>query len=284
MGALFPYFRNHSALDTLYQEPWRFGDEVEQICREAIELRYRWLPHLYSLFYQAAQTGMPVLRPLVMYYPDDAETVQLEDQFLFGESVLVAPVLQPGKRHRLVYLPDGEWVDYWTGERFSGGKHIVAEAPLNRLPLYVKAGAILPQTALVQSTDETPDGPLIIEIFAGSDGTSSRFQVYEDDGQTTAYQQGAYRLMEIGWEQQPDRATVHVAALHNGYKPAWQGLEIRIRGLGKRPVDCIGCQPIEADDLAENHEPWSFNEQEDTLTIVTALPEAAEDIVILAEE
>ncbi len=79
MGAFFPYFRNHSAIDTLYQEPWRFGEDVEQVCREAIALRYRWLPHLYSLFYQAAETGIPVIRPLVMYYPDEDIVIVTEE-------------------------------------------------------------------------------------------------------------------------------------------------------------------------------------------------------------
>jgi alpha-glucosidase len=281
MGALFPYFRNHSAVDTAYQEPWRFGDEVEQVCKDAIALRYRWLPHLYSLFHQASTTGMPVIRPLVMHYPNDAETSNLSDEFLFGENVLVAPVLQPDARHRLVYLPAGEWYDYWTGDVFGGNQHIIAEAPLDRLPLYVKAGGILPQTTVAPSTAVEPAGPLVIEVFAGSEGTASTFQLYEDDGETLNYNCGKFALLELGWDLQPDRATFHFAYLHHGYTLPWQGLELRIRGLGVMPAEVVGCHQLDVEHLDTTTEAWTWNKSTDTLVVRMAMPDEAKDVVVL---
>lgn len=195
MGALFPFSRNHSALDTVRQEPWSFGPEVEKICRDYIELRYRWMPFLYSLFFEAAQSGLPVMRPLLLEYPDDAQTANLSDQFLLGEGVLAAPVYRPDSRHRAVYLPEGTWYHYWTGERYQGRQHILVEAPLDTLPLFIRAGTILPEGPVVPFAKPTRD-PLTIHIYAGNQGTS-RFRLYDDDGLTFDYQHQVYSLVQF---------------------------------------------------------------------------------------
>src|SRR5205085_397367 len=110
-------------------EPWSFDPRVEAICREYIGLRYRLLPYIYTLFWQAAQSGAPVVRPLFYEFPDDQETYQIGDQVLLGPSLLAAPVCHPGKTRRHVYLPAGEWYDWWSGERISGPAHLLAHAP-----------------------------------------------------------------------------------------------------------------------------------------------------------
>ncbi|MGD8624311.1 MAG: glycoside hydrolase family 31 protein, partial [Anaerolineae bacterium] len=141
VGALTPFFRNHSAIATARQEPWAFGQPYESICRRWIELRYELLPYIYTAAWQAARSGLPMMRPLALAYPHDLATYGLDDQFLFGDALLAAPVGHPGQRSRPVYLPGGEWYDFWSGERRSG--RIEAEAPLARLPLYVRAGTVL---------------------------------------------------------------------------------------------------------------------------------------------
>lgn len=199
MGAFFPFFRNHSALDTLRQEPWAFGEPYETIIRDYTSWRYRWMPHLYTLFYGATQTGMPVLRPLVLEYPTDKNVTNLSDEFLVGSGILVAPVYRPDTTVRTVYLPEGVWYDYWTGERFDNAGYILADAPLEKMPVYIKAGSIIAEQPLVQShVNGTPEtAELLFNIYTGNPTGVSTYTFYEDDGLTFAYQSGNYNLWEM---------------------------------------------------------------------------------------
>ncbi|WP_256760014.1 glycoside hydrolase family 31 protein [Cohnella sp. WQ 127256] len=207
MGAFFPFFRNHSVIESRRQEPWMFGEQVEAICREYIELRYRLMPYLYSLFYEAHKTGMPILRSLIMEYPDDRSVYNTCDQFLFGSSLLVAPIYRPGVQSRAVYLPEGIWYDYWTGEKLEGGKSVLALAPLETMPLYVKAGAIIPEQSLRQSTGERSDGPDRVRFYIGNGGEEeTSFAHYEDDGRTYAFESGKYRLRQWKVRESSDDA------------------------------------------------------------------------------
>jgi alpha-glucosidase len=144
LGAFLPFFRNHCALDRHAQEPWAFGPEVEARCREAIELRYRLLPYLERQFEDAHRTGLPIARPLWLEFPQDRACADLADQFLVGPDVLVAPAYQPGMRARAVYLPPGTWIEFHDRAALAGGRWIMAAAPLDRIPLFVRDGAIVP--------------------------------------------------------------------------------------------------------------------------------------------
>ncbi|SIS74129.1 glycoside hydrolase family 31 protein [Alicyclobacillus vulcanalis] len=187
MGAFFPFFRNHSAMGTHRQEPWSFGPKFEAIIRQAIRRRYRFLPYLYTLFREAHETGLPVMRPLVLEYPDDPATYNLDDEFLVGTDLLVAPVLKPDFTCRAVYLPEGEWIDYDTHARYRGGQHVLVEAPLERIPVFVRAGSAIPVN-LAEVPGETK---LAWEIYLGADGQAIG-RLYQDDGETFAYEDGAY--------------------------------------------------------------------------------------------
>jgi alpha-glucosidase len=180
-AALTPFFRNHSNTGTRSQEPWAFGEEVENVCRGAIQLRYQFMPYLYALFAQAARSGSPVMRPLFWHFQNDPQCTAAQDEFLLGESLLVAPVILPGARARSVYLPPGEWHEFWSAETHRGRKHILAEAPLHLLPLYVKAGAIIPFAPLAQNTSEYSSREITLQIWPGADG---RFEFFDDDGES----------------------------------------------------------------------------------------------------
>ncbi|MBO9129266.1 TIM-barrel domain-containing protein [Bacillus sp. 165] len=188
-GVFLPYFRNHSVQDSIYQEPWAFGEETLASVKKYIELRYRFMPCLYTLFYEAEQTGLPVVRPLVMEYPKDPETLQCSDQFLLGSQILIAPMVRPGQRYRSVYLPKGTWFDFWTNEEYEGGKYHLIEADLNTLPIFVKSGTILPLGTPVKNTKETQDIELYVYL-SGEDVVSGH--LYEDDGYTYDYQRDQY--------------------------------------------------------------------------------------------
>lgn len=253
IGALFPFCRNHSAIDTSRQEPWRFGEQVEAICRDSIRFRYRLMPYLYSLFYEATASGLPVLRPLLLEYPGDPLVTNMSDQFLVGEFLLAAPVCRPGVTARAVYLPEGVWYDHRSGERYAGGRHVLAEAPLESMPLFVKAGAILPvKEAGGQFADEAGNGELTLEVYAGAAG-ASRFRLFEDDGKTFAYREGAYRLLEFAWEESGEGATLTAAQLHDGMKDGGMPLQVVVKHLARNPAS------VELSGAADDGE-WAYDE------------------------
>lgn len=179
-AALTPFLRSHSEAGSKPHEPYSFGEEFTRINRASVELRYRLLPYLYTLFREHTETGAPVMRPLWFEYPDDTRTYTLEDEYLVGRDLLVAPVVRESATKRGVYFPAGDkWVDWWTGKTYPGGFDAEVEAPLDRLPLFVRAGAVIPTQAVVQHTGEMRAAPLSLLVVPGADGTSS---LYEDAG------------------------------------------------------------------------------------------------------
>jgi alpha-glucosidase len=190
LGTFSPVFRSHG---WVWREhvPWAHGPEVEAICRRYAELRYRLLPYTYTLAWQARTLGLPLMRPLVLNYPDDPRVSGLGHEFLWGDDLLVAPVTREGATAWPVYLPRGGWYDFWTGARHDGPGGLTLAAPLDRLPLLVRAGAILPLGPIVQHTGERPLDEVTLLIYPEG---ASRFELYEDDGRTDAYLRGHHAL------------------------------------------------------------------------------------------
>ena len=222
LGAFSPIFRSHG---WVWREhvPWAHGAEVEAICRRYAELRYRLLPYTYTLAWQAHTLGLPLMRPLVLNYPDDPRAWTLDHQYLWGDDLLVAPVTREGATAWPVYLPRG-WFDFWTGERHEGPRGVTIEAPLDRLPLLVRGGAILPLGPVVQHTGERPLDEVTLQIYP--EGTS-RFELYEDDGRSNAYRRGHYALTSITCVA--ERARVTVRSKRRGAIDPWC-----------RPIGAIG--------------------------------------------
>lgn len=236
MGALFPFSRNHSAIDTIRQEPWLFGEEVEEVCRQYLQLRYRLMPYMYSLFYEAATSGLPIIRPLILEYPDDKSVYNMCDQFLLGSHLLVAPIYRPGSTYRSVYLPEGTWIDYWTGKTYEGSQTILAYAPLDTMPIYVKAGAIIPEQPVKLHTGEKIEEPYHFHIYAGQQG-AIRSVFYEDDGQTFSYQDGAYRLSEYSWEEKDKEIVFSCSIKHDGLLDEERATDITIHHFPYQSVN-----------------------------------------------
>ncbi|MBQ8834861.1 MAG: DUF5110 domain-containing protein [Oscillospiraceae bacterium] len=188
LGAISPFFRDHYAKGTRNQEAYAFDEKTMDACRKALELRYHLLPYIYDL----AHEEMPILRPLVLEYPDDPMCRELTDQCMLGDQLLAAPVMTPGVTARAVYLPKGVWYDYYTGKRYSGGKYILADAPADRMPLFAKAGAIIPTAkGMPQYVEEITE--IVLEVFPGN----GRHVHYMDDGETMDYQKGVVRTVNI---------------------------------------------------------------------------------------
>ena len=196
-AALTPFCRAHYNKARGDREPWSFGAEAEKINRASIELRYELLPYLYTTFEAHTESGAPVMRPLWFNYPADYNGYNPPlgaDEYLVGDDLLVAPVLQEGANTRGVYFPKGDaWFDWWTGERHEGGTSANVSAPLNRLPLFIRAGASIPTQPVVQNTDEMAHAPLTLTVAAGN-GTS---RIYEDAGDGYDYRRGVWRTTFI---------------------------------------------------------------------------------------
>ena len=214
-AAIFsPFFRSHSAMGTKRQEPWAFDKKTTDIIRKVIKLRYRFIPYIYDLAHECERTGSPILRPLVYEYPHDKAVQNLSDQYMLGSQVLVAPVVEPGKTARAVYLPEGQWYDFATNKCYEGGQHILANAPIDHIPIYIKAGAILPLSDRdVCSVDQLKPEDIVIYAYKG---TGSHIH-YSDDGETCAYENGVYKA--VLYEQDANGA-VHKTVLHDGYREA----------------------------------------------------------------
>lgn len=231
LGAFMPFCRNHNAKYTVAQEPWAFGEPFESAYRAAMELRYRSLPYLYTLFAEAARTGAPIMRPLYYYCPQDEQACQSEDAFLIGASLLSAPVYTNGATSRVVYLPDGAWFDYWTDQCYQGGHVYEITAPLERWPLFVHANSILPQGPVMQYTDEYPTDPLTIHCYLTPGGQAS-YTLYEDDGVTQAHTRGVFAQTLITCRAHDTAATVEIEERFERYRPqrAWYDIVVHLSG------------------------------------------------------
>jgi alpha-glucosidase/alpha-D-xyloside xylohydrolase len=211
---------------------------VEPICRQYLDLRYQLLPYLYAAVREAHDSGMPVVRAMWLHYPDDAAAVERGDQYLWGRDILVAPVIAPGAKTRRLYLPRGAWYDFWTGERAEGGREIERAVDLATLPLYVRAGAIVPFGPVKQFTSEKVDEPMRIRVYPGADG---EFALYEDDGISFAYERGEFMRIAMRWDERARQLRLSLVPGSRMLSPAVRTLEIEnARGGAKKRIEFRG--------------------------------------------
>jgi alpha-glucosidase/alpha-D-xyloside xylohydrolase len=183
------------------------------------------LPYLYSAVHECATTGMPIMRALWLHYPDDPKSVACGDQYLWGKSVLVAPVVEKGAETRQVYLPAGGWYDFWTQERLEGGREIHRNVDLKTMPLYIRAGSILPLGPVKQFTGEKVEQPLAVSIFPGGDAS---FLLYEDDGISFNYRKGEWMGIQMDWHDVNRTLTLRLAAGSRMLPPLRRKLEVKL--------------------------------------------------------
>jgi alpha-glucosidase/alpha-D-xyloside xylohydrolase len=205
--------------------------QVEPICRKYLELRYRLLPYLYSAMRECTVSGLPMMRSLWLHYPGDPVAVARGDEYLWGRDVLVAPVVEKGATSRKLYLPRGVWHDFWTGERVDGGREISRAVDLETVPLYIRAGAILPLGPIKQYADEKVDQPLEIVIYPGADGT---FLLYEDDGRSFDYRKGQWTGVQLAWNDARRVLSLRLAA--DSRAPERRLMLVRFAGSTKETV------------------------------------------------
>jgi len=203
-GTFNPIFRIHG-----YQtetEPWKYGQTVEDNMRKMLNLRYRLLPYIYSEAWQVTKNGSTLMRPLVMDFRDDAKAVNQPYEYMFGKSILVAPITEAGTSDWNVYLPkSASWFDFWTGKQFDGGQTIKTAAPLDKIPLFVKAGSIIPMGKFIQYAGQKSADTLEIRVYKGADG---KFDLYEDEGDSYNYEKGKYTVVPFSWDEHRQTLTI----------------------------------------------------------------------------
>jgi len=188
LGIFYPLCRNHSVINSLHQEPWSFDEETLNISKKYIELRYSLIDYLYNLFRESSMRGTPIMRPLFYHYQDDIETHNINDQFLFGKDIMIAPIIRPKTENRLVYFPKGNWINHFTGEVIKGGKYRIQKASLSELLLFVKEGSIILKNKKMQYIGEN-DLNREIHIYLGLNKEKT---FYFDDGISFDYKKGIY--------------------------------------------------------------------------------------------
>jgi alpha-glucosidase len=196
LGAFTPFFRGHSAVNEKAKEPWAFGIDHESYVRDIISLRYKLLPYLYNEFYNTSVTGLPIFRPMMLNYQDDDECYKwdIQYQFMLGENLLVAPVLSETENFKKLYLPEGKWLDWWDGKVYQGKQWIIVEAPINRIPLFVKEGGIIPTIEKQNYVGEKKISQMEVFIFPSKEAS---YLLYEDDGITYGYKDSIYSITQV---------------------------------------------------------------------------------------
>ncbi len=228
IGAFSPFFRGHSMINSRDSEPWSYGEEVEEISTNYIKLRYKLMPYLYSSFYETSKTAIPVARSLAIDYThnDTIYNEQFQNQYLFGQSILVAPV-ESYKNLVKVYLPEGEWYEFFTDSKFQGNQEVVAECGIERLPLYVKASAIIPICPEANTNTKNLGETLEVHIYAGLE--KNTFTYYEDDGETFDYEAGSYHKRTITYD--PTSNSIKLGQVEGEYTSKIKTLRLCLHGF-----------------------------------------------------
>jgi alpha-glucosidase len=242
VGALNPMFRDHTAKGTLDQEPWVHGPQHEAIRRRYVELRYKLLPYIYTAMENSSRTGLPAMRPVFLDFPQAEDFYGNNRDFLFGSDLFVAPVTTEMLDPEEIQLPPGDWYDYWTSQKLSSKTKITLHPALNEMPLYVRAGAIIPRQPLVQNTDEKPAGPIELRVYPGED---CRGSLYQDDGHTFAYQRGELLRANYSCRLSPTSIVITSATEKSAFQPWWNAAEVTVFGANAQPKEVrIGDQLI----------------------------------------
>jgi len=214
---------------------------IEPVCRKYLEVRYRLLPYIYSAVRETCETGLPMIRALWLHYGDDPHAVERGDLYLFGRDILVAPVVEKGATSRSLYLPRGAWFDFWTNEKHEGGREIVRSVDLSTMPLYVRAGAVIPTGPLKQYASEAVDGPVKLTVYPGADGHCF---LYEDDGESFNFRNGEFMRIEMQWSDAQRRLALKLASVSRMLRATPLPMEVQLAtGGGTKSVTFDG-RPI----------------------------------------
>ena len=210
LGVFYPFFRNHNGLSDRGQEPYAYAPGVEQLITKLIEARYQLLPYINTLFWEQMRSGSPLMRPLLWHYPNDPVAADIDDQFLFGENIMVTPILERAQEYRTVYFPEGNWYHFSSNKKYVGNQVYSIQFPLGGIPAFVREGTILPTTESMQHTNHYADKPIIFKIY----GETASCNYFEDDGKSFDYEKGKYNEFKLHFKE----GKLTRQAINNNYK------------------------------------------------------------------
>lgn len=232
LGTFSPFMRAHSAGDTKEREPWSFGEPFTAINRKFIELRYRLLPYLYSTFWEHHRYGFPILRPIAMQEQEEISNHFRQDEFTYGDKILICPVMEPGQQSRKVYLPKGKWFNYWTLELVDGGQEVEVPTPLETIPIFVKAGSVIPEYPVMQYVGEKEIEEVKLNVYFSNYEVNSF--LFEDYGETFAYEQDIYLEKKFVVSGKSTVLTIQ-QSMEGLYTPRYEAYYFNVIGLPFKP-------------------------------------------------
>jgi len=236
LGTFSPFMRAHSAGDTKEREPWSFGEPFTSINRKFIELRYRLLPYMYSVFWEHHRYGFPILRPIVMHEQEVVKNHFRQDEFTYGDKILICPVLAPGQKSRKVYVPKGKWYYFWTNQIVDGGKEVEVATPLETMPIFIKAGSVIPEYPVMQYVGEREIEEVKLKVYY-SDYEVNSF-LFEDYGETFAYEQDIYLEKKYVVHGKNNKLTIQ-QSMEGLYTPRYENYSFEVIGLPFKPTRII---------------------------------------------
>ncbi|HZQ71039.1 MAG TPA: glycoside hydrolase family 31 protein [Terriglobales bacterium] len=266
LAMFLPIFRNHSAKGTRLREPWVDGQEHEAIRKRYIEERYRLFPYIYTSMEETSRTGVPLMRPMFLEFPYDPALETVDREFLFGPNILVAPGNETTNAYE-VMLPAGTWYELWSGRAVSGKQMV--KPSLDTLPAYVRAGSILPEQPVIQSTGEKPNGPLQLAVYPGPNCQGT---LYDDDGNSFAYRRGETLRMSFNCEVSPQTLRVSILKPQGPYPPWWTAVQVQMFGVSHSPT----AVSVNGNRVSD----WKFDSGREMLTLEIPQSSTASEIIV----
>ncbi len=282
-GVFSPFLRLHSAHENPEEGnvrmPWTYGDKGMEFAKKYFRLRYSLLPYIYTYCRVATDQSLPIARPLYLEYPSASKAYSYPGEYLFGKEFLVAPVTDSAGVKE-VYLPPGEWIDYFTGQKYAGDKTIREKYPLDRMPLFVKSGAIIPMQTDMQYSDQKPLDALILDIYGSQSGS---FNMYEDDGTSLDYRSGKHAWTPISFNKGAGRNELTVGPTKGEFsaQPAARAYELRFHGVAKPASVTVNGRKVEMSQKAG--EGWSWDKEKSVATVVVDAKKIRETVKVVLQ-
>ncbi|MEO5561920.1 MAG: TIM-barrel domain-containing protein [Chitinophagaceae bacterium] len=248
-----------------YKEPWNYGEDGLKNFKKYDSLRYRLLPYIYSHAYEMYRTGMPLMRALVLDYQEDENVFEIGDQYMFGNNIMVCPVTTKGAQTRTVYLPAGNWYDYWTGKQYTGKQYVHVVTPPELLPLFIKSGSVIPMQPAMNYTNEKPVDEITLDVFPGA---NSLFNLYEDDGQSLRYLKNDFSTTTITLSSSSQTCRLEIEKPKGQFTPSGHTYQIRLHSPKPKEVTVNGKSLSESISSGNG---WYFNQAENIIYIKSGL-------------
>lgn len=282
LGVFTPLMRAHSAIGEPNKEPWEYGEDWTAINRSTIELRYRLLPYIYTVMEEASRTGIPAMRP-VAFAALSHRNRWTSEEFFFGNDLFVAPVLNEGQKRRTLTLPEGGWYDFWTSQRYRGDTTITVDAPVDRIPFFVRAGAAIPAQQVLQFSDQAPIDPLTLMIYPPEPGGTGISVLYEDDGNTFEYARGVFARRAVKQQATGRNLRITLTETEGSYAPPARQLVLQVAGIPRPParVEVDGSVTPEWTTEARGQMPVGWQFEPNSKGILVRMPDGSRSVTVI---